>query len=80
MAQRIPPLNEIVGLPAATSSADIAYASERHFLVLFEQASRGDPDAQRDLVRLRLAYLNWAYASQLRPHLSMRAPTPEAHA
>jgi len=80
MAQRIPPLNEIVGLPAATSPADIACASERHFLALFDQASRGDPDAQRDLVRLRLAYLNWAYASQAPGHLPIRQPAAEARA
>ena len=64
MAHGIPLLNEIVGLPAATAPAEIAGASEERFLALFSRASRGDSTAQRELVRLRLAYLNWAYAGQ----------------
>ena len=64
MAYGIPLLNEIVGLPAATAPAEIAGASEERFQALFSRASRGDPVAQRELVRLRLAYLNWAYAGQ----------------
>ncbi|MDP2135864.1 MAG: hypothetical protein Q8J99_19845 [Sulfuritalea sp.] len=54
----------MVGLPAASAPAEIAGASERQFQALFEKASRGDAAAQRELVRLRLAYLNWAYAGQ----------------
>ena len=72
MAQQIPPLNEIVGLPAATALADVACASERRFQLLIDQASRGDPDAQREVVRLRLAYLNWAYGHQIPRQLSAR--------
>ncbi len=64
MAQGIPQLNEIVGLPAATAPAEIAGASEERFQTLFRLSSRGDPAAQRELVRLRLAFLNWAYAGQ----------------
>ncbi|MDO8341466.1 MAG: hypothetical protein Q7T59_05845 [Candidatus Woesebacteria bacterium] len=64
MTHWIRPLNEIVGLPAATAPAEIAGASEERFQVLFWHASRGDPAAQRELVHLRLAYLNWAYAGQ----------------
>lgn len=64
MADGIPPLNEIIGLPAATAPAEIAGVSEERFQALFSRASCGDQAAQRDLVRLRLAYLNWAYAGQ----------------
>lgn len=61
MGQNMLPLNEIVGLPAASAPADIARVSEQRYLALFDQASRGDPQSQRELVSLRLAYLNWAY-------------------
>jgi hypothetical protein len=70
MARLVPPLNEIVGLPAATPLVDVACASERRFEELFGRASLGDRDAQRDLVSLRLAYLNWAYAGRANPQLS----------
>ncbi|NJD34348.1 MAG: hypothetical protein FIA96_05855 [Betaproteobacteria bacterium] len=72
MAEGIPPLNEIVGLPAATAPAEIVGASEERFLALAGRASRGDRAAQRELVRLRLAYLNWAYAGQG----ARQCPTP----
>lgn len=62
MADRIPELDEITGLPAATAPEEIAGAIEERFQALFGLASRGDPAAQRELVRLRLAYLNWAYS------------------
>lgn len=61
MAHGIPALNDMIGLPVATAPAEIAGASEERFQALFNRASRGDPIAQRELVRLRLAYLNWAY-------------------
>ena len=68
MAQAIPPLHaplhEIVDLPAATLPAKIADAIEARMQALFGHASGGDPVAQRELVRLRVAYLNWAYAGQ----------------
>lgn len=50
--------------PAAKPTAKIADASEERFQALFSHASRGDPAAQRELVRLRLAYLTWAYAGR----------------
>jgi hypothetical protein len=59
----IPLLNELVGLPPATSPAELACASEKHFQTVFDRATAGDVNAQRELVTLRLAYLNWAYAS-----------------
>jgi len=62
--QMIPSINELIGLPLATSAAEIDCASERRFRALLDKASRGDTDAQRELVALRIAYLNWAYASQ----------------
>lgn len=60
----IPPLNELVGLPAVASPAELGRAGERHFQESFKRASTGDAKAQRDLVTLRVAILNWAYASQ----------------
>lgn len=63
VSRGIPPLNELVGLPAATAAVEIAGASEECFRVLVERASRGDRPAQLELIRLRLAYLNWAYGS-----------------
>lgn len=60
----IPPLNEIIGLPAASSPAELHCASESRFLNVLGRASLGDADAQLELVRLRVAYLNWAYAGQ----------------
>ncbi len=61
-AQALPVLNEIVGLPFAAPPEALGLASEQRFKRLFEQAARGDTQAQKELVRLRLAYLNWAYA------------------
>lgn len=58
----LPALNEIVGLPPAAPAEALGLASEQCFLALFERASGGDVQAQRELVRLRLAFLNWAYA------------------
>lgn len=64
MEQPIPPLNEIVGLPAASAATEIACASEQRFRKVLDRASQGDPGARRDLLRLRVAYLNWAYVGQ----------------
>ncbi|KAF0163311.1 MAG: hypothetical protein FD157_3181 [Rhodocyclaceae bacterium] len=60
----IPSLNEMIGLPLATSAVELDFASEKRFESVLERASQGDPNAQRELVALRVAYLNWAYASQ----------------
>lgn len=60
----LPALNEIVGLPHAAPPEALGHASEQRFQTLFRQASDGDPQAQGELVRLRLAYLNWAYAGK----------------
>lgn len=62
VGDELPVLNEIVGLPPAAPPEELGHASEQRFRALFEQASGGDVQAQRELVRLRLAYLNWAYA------------------
>lgn len=64
MTHGIPPLNELVGLSAASAAVEIAGASEECFQALVGRASHGDPAAQRELIRLRLAYLNWAYAGR----------------
>ena len=59
----IPRLNEIVGLPPSTPPAEMDRASEDFFQKALGRASQGDVDAQRQLVALRVAYLNWAYAN-----------------
>lgn len=60
----IPPLNDIIGLPLAASAAELGHASEKHFQRVYEKALLGGIEAQRELITLRVAYLNWAYASQ----------------
>ena len=67
------PLNEIVGLSPATSPAELGSASELLFKTLLDKASLGDKNSQTDLVRLRVAYLNWAYASLDVRHLPARS-------
>ncbi len=57
----IPPLNEMVGLPLATSPVELDCASEQYFQTLLRRAAHGETSAQDELVRLRVAYLNWAY-------------------
>ena len=74
MAHRIPVLNEIVGLPAAAAPMDVAGASEECFQALFSRASSGDQIARRDLLSLRLAYLNWAYGRARRAEQASAAP------
>lgn len=68
MAQATPPLHaplhQLVDLPAATPPAKVVDAIEERFQALFSHASCGNTAARRELVRLRLAYLNWAYAGQ----------------
>ena len=58
MAHGIQPLNEPVRLSAAGAAVEIAGASEECFQALAGRASHGDPAAQSELIRLRLAYLN----------------------
>lgn len=60
----IPQLNDIIGLPPAASAAELGHASEKHFQRVYERASLGGIEAQRELITLRVAYLNWAYARQ----------------
>lgn len=60
----IPTLNELVGLPAITPPVELAVASERRFLKVLRSASLGDAAAQQELVKLRIAHLNWVYAGQ----------------
>lgn len=57
----IPTLNEMVGLPAWAPEAELACVSEQRFCLALDLASAGDPVARRDLLRLRVAWLNWAY-------------------
>ncbi|MDO8789608.1 MAG: hypothetical protein Q7J42_16160 [Sulfuritalea sp.] len=59
----IRPLHEMVGLPPETPPAELHCASELHLQAAFERASGGDTDAHSELVSLRFAYLNWAYAT-----------------
>lgn len=60
----IPQLNDIIGLPLAASAAELGHASEKHFQRVYERASLGGIEAQRELITLRVAYLNWAYGSR----------------
>ena len=60
----IRPLHEMVGLPPATPPEELHCASEQGLRAAFERASRGDKSAHRELVGLRVAYLNWAYATR----------------
>ena len=69
----IPPLNEMVGLPPATSPTDLCHASERHFQTVLGRAADGDAGAQCELVRLRVAFLNWAYAGKDGHHVGVGA-------
>lgn len=62
----IRPLHEMLDLPPETPAAELHCASERHLRAAFERASRGDKDAHSELVSLRFAYLNWAYATNER--------------
>ena len=57
-------LTGIVGLPSAADPDEILQASQSRFASLIGYAAQGDEQARRDLVRLRLAYLNWAYAGR----------------
>lgn len=52
----------IVGLPAVADPEEIFRASQLRFASLIEYATQGDQQARHELLRLRLAYLNWAYA------------------
>jgi len=58
----VPALHEVVGLPPTTPPEELRCASEQRLRAAFERASRGDRNARRELVGLRIAYLNWAYA------------------
>lgn len=54
------PLHQVVCLPPETPASELAHVVEAHFRRAFEKAASGD--AQDELVALRIAYLNWAYA------------------
>ena len=64
-------LNEMIGLSPAASAAEVDCASESRFKSVLDRASQGDANAQRELVALRIAYLNWAYGRQ---QLAVRRP------
>jgi hypothetical protein len=64
----IAPLNEIIGLPPATSATELASAAERCCETLFDRASGGDASVQREIVELRVASLIWAYANREARH------------
>ncbi|MCF8151009.1 MAG: hypothetical protein K9K30_01855 [Burkholderiaceae bacterium] len=60
----VAPLNEIVGLPAESSPTELDDACERRCKAVRDPAARGDANAQRELLRLRIAFLNWAYSGK----------------
>lgn len=66
----IAPLNEIIGLPLATPATVLACAAEQCSETLFNRASGGDTDAQREIVELRVASLIWAYGNRENRHLA----------
>jgi hypothetical protein len=63
-ALNVESLLRIVDLPPVADPEDIVRASQSRFASLMEFATQGDEQARHDLVRLRLAYLNWAYAGE----------------
>jgi hypothetical protein len=54
-------LQEMLGMSPDARPLDLALALERTEDVLHDQARRGSREASSALVRLRLAYLRWAY-------------------
>jgi hypothetical protein len=60
----IPALNDMLGLPSAATPAELDRATENCFRAALGRAERGDARAQIEVVRLRVAYLNWAYTGQ----------------
>lgn len=64
-------LNEMIGLPITSSADEVDNVSAQRFNALLDKASAGDRRAQCELVALRIAYLNWAYAGE--PHAVSRS-------
>lgn len=60
-------LHEVIDLPADTSMPDFAQAVDLQFHAAFERAAHGDASARDELLKLRVAYLIWAYRKQHRP-------------
>jgi hypothetical protein len=59
----------LMNLPAQTPPAALVEACAKRFQSALEGAAGGDSKAQRELVALRVAYLNWAYVRQnANPH------------
>lgn len=54
-------LNDLLDLPPDSRPLDLARAVEGAEVMLQYQAKRGNQEAGRAMLRLRLAYLNWAY-------------------
>lgn len=57
-------LQEMLGMRLDARPLDLARHLEEAEDALYEQARRGDQEACCALVRLRLAYLRWAYAER----------------
>jgi hypothetical protein len=56
-------LQEMLGMAPDARPLDLALALDRTEDVLHDLARRGNRDASTALVRLRLAYLRWAYGA-----------------
>jgi hypothetical protein len=54
-------LQEILGVAPDARPHDLAQHLEKTEDALYDRARQGDPGARNALVRLRLAYLQWAY-------------------
>jgi len=56
-------LEEILEMAPDSKPRELASALELTRLTLQREARRGDPEAGQAMLRLRLAYLRWAYGS-----------------
>lgn len=54
-------LEELLDVAPDTQARDLMSALELTRLTLQKEARSGDPDAAQAMLRLRLAYLEWAY-------------------
>ena len=66
-------LTRVVGLSQAADPEEIVQASQHRFSTLIGNAAQGDEQARKAVLRLRLAYLNWAYAGERTPAVPFSA-------
>jgi hypothetical protein len=71
-------LPSVVGLPQTADPEEIWRASQNRFSALVESAAQGDDQARKAVIRLRLAYLNWAYGGEREAVVRPTRTTPGA--